>query len=228
MADLRHKVVADVGCGGGIYLRPLASLPQAKVIGLDFSEVSLASARAYCLGIPNIELVNASAVATGLRAGSVDLVVERALIHHFRSLTENFLEIVRVLRSGGLFWIQDRTVDDVLLEPSDSNIRAYYLQYFPHVRDIEIARRWSDDDVRSYLSQAGFTDIRSMKIFETRKVFESFQDLREEIVSRRGRSILHALDDDELSWLAEKIGCQIKSWPVRERDRWTVWLAKSP
>jgi len=39
------------------------------------------------------------------------------------------------------------------------------------------------------------------------------------------RSILHALNDNELSALADDVAGQITHWPVVEKDRWTIWAA---
>jgi hypothetical protein len=43
----------------------------------------------------------------------------------------------------------------------------------------------------------------AQKIHELRKVFPSPEELREEIVTRRGRSILHGLADQKLEQLAD-------------------------
>jgi ubiquinone/menaquinone biosynthesis C-methylase UbiE len=222
------KVVADVGCGGGLYAQALARLRAKLVIGIDFSAVSLASAARLCAGIPHVQFVRSTATATALKDDSVDVVVERALIHHFKSLAENFAEVRRILVPGGVFWLQDRTIADVLLAASPEHIRGYYLQYLPQLREIEVARRRHETVITSALEAAGFVEVRARRLVEARKTFNSFAELKDEIVTRRGRSILHALTDAELERLADRIGENITVWPVRERDTWTVWTSAAP
>jgi ubiquinone/menaquinone biosynthesis C-methylase UbiE len=198
------------------------------VIGVDFSSVSLASAAEYCGDLPVVRFLLSSATDIALREGSIDVVVERALIHHLDSLTANFAEIRRILKPRGLVWIQDRTIDDVLLPASQEHIRGYYLQYYPKLRAIEVNRRRHEKAVAGALREAGFVDVTTRKLIELRKSFQDLEALRDEILSRRGRSILHAVSDGELEELAALIGKSITHWPVHERDRWTVWTAVRP
>jgi ubiquinone/menaquinone biosynthesis C-methylase UbiE len=221
-------IIADVGCGGGIYTRAVTIVRPDIVIGVDFSSVSLASAAEYCGDLPVVRFLLSSATDIALREGSIDVVVERALIHHLDSLTANFAEIRRILKPRGLVWIQDRTIDDVLLPASQEHIRGYYLQYYPKLRAIEVNRRRHEKAVAGALREAGFVDVTTRKLIELRKSFQDLEALRDEILSRRGRSILHAVSDGELEELAALIGKSITHWPVHERDRWTVWTAVRP
>ena len=218
--------VADVGCGGGIYTKAIAGLQPAWVLGIDSSRLSLDSARQYCANVPNVDFLETDAEALAVPDEVFDNVVERALIHHFVSLDRNFREVSRVLKPHGTLWLQDRTVEDALQPPSEEHIRGFYLVFSEELRNTEIERRRRDEDVVGALHSAGFRDVRSEKVLELRKVFQSPEELREEILTRRGRSILHGLDDKELEQLANFVLGQFKNWPVHERDTWTVWVAK--
>ena len=44
-------------------------------------------------------------------------------------------------------------------------------------------------------------------------------------MTRRGRSILHGLDDPKLEQLADFVLDQLDNWPVYA-DIWTVWVAE--
>lgn len=219
------KVLADIGCGGGIYTRAMAETDPAFVVGVDSSSVSLRSARQYLAGVGHVGLVLTDAERLAIRSDALDVIVERALIHHMPTLDTVFAEALRVLRPSGVLWVQDRTVEDALLPASQEHIRGYYMVFDQRLRNTEIERRRTEHEVTAELLSAGFATATSMKIQELRKVFRTPDDLADEILTRRGRSILHKLDDRRLSELADYVVGQITEWPVRERDTWTVWIA---
>jgi ubiquinone/menaquinone biosynthesis C-methylase UbiE len=224
----RGRCIADLGCGGGIYTKAIASLQPAWVIGIDSSQLSLDSAREYCKGTSNVEFMTGDAEALAVSDEAFDNIVERALIHHFASLENNFREAFRVLKPHGTLWVQDRTVEDALQPPSEEHIRGYYMTFDEKLRNMEIERRRHAEEIDNALRAVGFQDVRREKIYEVRKVYQSQEDLRDEILTRRGRSILHALNDRELGDLADFVLSQFsaRDWPVHERDVWTVWLSK--
>jgi ubiquinone/menaquinone biosynthesis C-methylase UbiE len=222
----RGRRIADVGCGGGIYTKAIACLQPAWVLGIDSSRLSLDSARQYCAGVPNVGFLRTDAEALAVPDRVFDNVVERALIHHFVSLDRNFHEVLRVLKPHGTLWLQDRTVEDALQPPSEEHLRGFYMIFDERLRNTEIERRRHGEDIVGALRSLGFRDIWSEKVHELRKVYQSPEELREEIVTRRGRSILHGLDDQELEQLADFVLGQISNWPVHERDTWTVWVAE--
>ena len=80
----------DVGCGGGIYSKALADMGVDSVTGVDFSEKILEGAKENCKDYRNLSLRYGSAYDTGLNSGDVDLVLERALIHHLDELQHAF------------------------------------------------------------------------------------------------------------------------------------------
>lgn len=222
----RGRRIADVGCGGGIYTRAIACLGPAWVLGIDSAQLQLDSARQYCAGVPNVGFLATDAEVLAVPDESFDNVVERALIHHFVALDRNFREVFRVLKPHGTLWLQDRTVEDALLPPSEEHIRGFYMTFDEKLRNTEIERRRRAEDIEGVLRSVGFRYVWSQKVHELRKVFQSPEELREEIMSRRGRSLLHGLDDQELERLADFVLSQLNNWPVHERDTWTVWVAE--
>jgi SAM-dependent methyltransferase len=94
--------VADLGCGTGISTRLFAARGLA-VVGIDPNEAMLAHARRE--GGP-ARYARGEAAASGLAAGSVDLVISGQAFHWFE-LGPTFREIARILRPGGrcaAFW----------------------------------------------------------------------------------------------------------------------------
>lgn len=106
LGDVVGKTVLDLGCGSGENLVPLASR-GARVIGIDISQDLIALSRrrlsAYAV---DASLRVGSAYATGLPAGSVDVVFSMALLHHL-DLPSVRAEVDRILCPGGLFIIRE-------------------------------------------------------------------------------------------------------------------------
>ena len=232
LVDLSGKVVADLGCGGGIYTRALAILGATHVIGIDSSEVMLTTA---CRDTHNerVNYVLGDACATGLSADSFDVLLERAVIHHIQPQDQpaNLAETQRLLKSGGLVIMQDRTAEDCLLPGSATHIRGYFFERYPKLRDREVARRPERDRLLAMMRNASFEQVEARSFWETRHRYENFAQLAQNLSARSGRSILHDLDDVELTNLIAYIRLQIgghEDQEIIEQDRWTIWTGRKP
>lgn len=225
--DPNGKRIADIGCGGGIYSLMWHALGAREVTGIDFSEqmVDRAGEQAAC--VPGVSFRQGDATATGLPSASVDVVFQRALIHHLESYEACFAEARRLLGPGGRLIIQDRTPADVQLPGSSEHIRGYFFERFPRLLDVEIGRRPTDVAVQRALQAAGFGKMESSTLWEIRKTHESIEQLEEDLAARTGRSILHELSDAELgeliSYIAERLPANDT---IVEKDRWTLWSAE--
>ncbi|AHV98304.1 class I SAM-dependent methyltransferase [Paenibacillus sabinae] len=223
---LQGKRVLDLGCGGGIYTKELAQSGAVYVTGMDFSAEMLDGAAENCRDIPNIAFAQGSALDTGLKDGQYDMLLERALIHHIKDLAACFREAHRVLKAGGTFIIQDRTPEDCSLAGSPSHIRGYFFEKYPKLLEHEIQRRHYSHDVIDALRQNGFRLITELSFWETRRSYEDFGQLRQDLLGRTGRSLLFELTDDELSELVDFIGQKLTgARPIHEQDRWSIWIA---
>lgn len=106
-----YRRIVDLGCGFGKSTWPLKrAFPGAEVIGVDLSGpcVQLAATRAGEQGLA-IRFRQAAADATGLEAGSVDLVTSTMFIHEvpLPVLGSVFAEAARLLAPGGLLRFLD-------------------------------------------------------------------------------------------------------------------------
>ncbi|MEK2479158.1 class I SAM-dependent methyltransferase [Streptomyces noursei] len=218
--------VADVGCGGGVYCTAWLELGAAEVTGIDFSAVMLSAAREHCGRRPGLSFRQGEAYATGLPDSSADIVFQRALIHHLDDLGACFREARRVLAPGGRLVVQDRTVDDVLQPGSAEHVRGYFFEKFPFLVDVERRRRPSGTEVEAAMRAAGFGDVRSVPLAELRREYAGADEVRDDVLARTGRSILHELSDDQLAELADYLTDRLRSVAgIREVDHWTVWVA---
>ncbi|WP_078427652.1 class I SAM-dependent methyltransferase [Alkalihalobacterium alkalinitrilicum] len=220
------SVALEVGCGGGIYCKALSEMGVNFVTGVDFSDAMLEGARENCKDYPNISFKNGSAFQTGVESNHYDLLLERALIHHINDLRSCFAEGNRVLKDGGYYIVQDRTPEDCLLVGSDRHIRGYFFELFPKLKEKELNRRHKSQLVIETLKKVGFNNIEEMKLWETRKVYDTKEQLLQDLSERTGRSILHELDNVELNRLVNHIDHSLPTdGKIVERDRWTIWKA---
>ena len=221
--------IADIGCGGGIYSRAWLALGASEVIGIDSSPNMISTAEENCIGLEGVSFRVGDATNTGLPDNSVDVVFQRALIHHLTDLHACLEEAIRILKPGGQVIIQDRTPADISLPGSSEHVRGYFFECFPQLLKVESARRRTDEVVLSELHAVGLEHAESLTVWETRKVHPSKQELLEDIRQRKGRSILHELNDREIESLVSFIGERLDDFgEVVEKDRWTIWNATKP
>ena len=99
----RHRTIVDLACGDGFLLEVIREQQgtDARLVGVDMSgaELSLAARR---LG-PDVRLVEADAVQTGIPAASQDAVVSHMAFMLMPDVAAVLTEIARILRPGGLF-----------------------------------------------------------------------------------------------------------------------------
>ena len=221
------KDVIDIGCGGGIYSFAFAALGARSVIGIDQSRQYIDEAKQRVSPSDAITFCSGTAEDTQLPEGSADIVFERAVIHHMteEQKARNAAGARRLLRDGGLFAVQDRTIEDVQSSDPQHWIRATLLDAFPRLLDSERRRRPSKERYRNLLIGAGFGEVQELQYDEVRQRYVSFDQLRSEILLRKGKSILFELSDAELELYCRRLEEKVTDRPLIERDPWTVWLA---
>jgi ubiquinone/menaquinone biosynthesis C-methylase UbiE len=221
------KDVVDIGCGGGIYSYGFAAIGARSVTGIDSSNQYIDEANVGLSQSDAISFMSGNALSTSLQGDCADIVFERALIHHLTEpeMAANAAEAKRLLRSGGLFVVQDRTIEDVESSDPQHWIRATLFETFPRLVDFERARRPSRQRYARLLVDSGFKAVREVAYEEVRKTYSSFAQLRDEVLSRKGKSILFELSDVELEGYCARLREKAANLPLVERDPWTVWLA---
>ena len=228
IVDPTGKRVADIGCGGGIYSLAWRALGAREVMGVDFSEAMVAAAREQADGLAHISFRQGDAAATGLPSAALDIVFQRALIHHLRSFEPCFAEARRLLVPGGRLIIQDRTPADIQVAGSPEHMRGYFFERFPRLLAVELGRRPTDAAVQDALRVTGFSAVETVTLWEVRRTYDSREELSRDLAARTGRSILHELSNPEIEDLIAYIDERIPTvGPIVEKDRWTLWSANA-
>ncbi len=101
--------IAELGCGGGRNAGELLKrYPQAKISALDYSEISVAKARA-CNKIAIAEgrcaVIQGNVAALPFWDEAFDLATAFETVYFWPGLENCFAEVYRVLRPGGTFMI---------------------------------------------------------------------------------------------------------------------------
>ena len=146
--------VLDCGCGGGANIkRLLKKCPEGIVKGIDYSPVSVEKSKK----------VNEAAIAEGRCAvlqGSVadmvfagnwfDAVTAFETVYFWPELAQNFREVYRVLKPGGIFFICNEANGETTKDDKWTQI-------------IDGMTIYTDTDLKVYLEQAGFCQLQSHK-----------------------------------------------------------------
>lgn len=105
-ADLRNKVVLDIGCGFGWFKMFALKKKVKKIVGTEISEQDLKTAKRY-LRDKRLTLSVADATDLPFPDRCFDSVVSWEVIEHIPVNTESkmFSEVCRVLKPGGRFYL---------------------------------------------------------------------------------------------------------------------------
>lgn len=171
-----NAVGLDLGCGTGLMMKEIAPKVK-KIIGIDLSSGMIKKATDNLKGIDNIELINGDFVSeiVKLEAASFDFIVSSLAICHIGELEVLFLEINRVLKSGGVF-----IFDDIISKLN----KSFTLKHTDYLGDYsqkgQIWQRRTKEDYIKLLENVGFkiTEIKETQIDETAEKFLAPEDYK--------------------------------------------------
>ena len=146
--------VLDCGCGGGANMkRLLKKCPQGIVRGVDYSAVSVEKAR-------NLNRTAIQKGRCGVWQSSVehiifekdwfDAVTAFETVYFWPELAQNFREVYRVLKPGGVFFICNEANGETTKDDKWTQI-------------IDGMAIYTDTALKEYLEKAGFCQIQSHK-----------------------------------------------------------------
>jgi SAM-dependent methyltransferase len=117
----RPQLVVDLGSGTGLSSRAWADRAD-RVVGVEANPAMLTQARATT-SVANVTFVEAYADATGLEAGSADIVT-CAQSFHWMDPAAVLPEVARLLRPGGVFGAYDYDIVPVIEPQVDAAFAA--------------------------------------------------------------------------------------------------------
>jgi ubiquinone/menaquinone biosynthesis C-methylase UbiE len=120
------KVVADIGCGGGMDLLLAAKSvgPRGRAIGIDMTESMMKTAvkAARMAGLENVDVRLGDAMSLPLDTESIDVVISNGVFNLTPDKAAAYGEVFRVLKPGGRFLYADIVVASELSESIRGNI----------------------------------------------------------------------------------------------------------
>ena len=152
----KRDTVLDVGCGGGVTVRKLATLAaEGKVYGIDHSEHSVAVARRtnrQGIAEGRVEIRQASVSGLPFSDGLLDLVTAVETHYFWPDLPADMREVLRVLKPGGTLVIM-----------AEAYKGGEHDERLQRVAELTKMVFLTADEHRELFSNAGYSDVRVME-----------------------------------------------------------------
>jgi ubiquinone/menaquinone biosynthesis C-methylase UbiE len=159
--DLRGKVVVDIGCGDGAFVRALAGA-GADALGIEVSEDAVARARA---NDPDHRYELGGAERLPLADQSVDVATLMRSLHHVPDPSSAFPELQRVVRE--YVWIA---------EPLPEG------DFFELIRPVDDETEVRANAQRAIAEQQGFDRVETVE-YDVTLTIPTFEALRDRILA---------------------------------------------
>ena len=144
----------DIGCGGGANVKKLlVKTPYGKVIGIDYSEVSvIKSSKINKAEIENkhCEILQGNVMKLPFRKETFDIITAFETIYFWPDINEAFKQVYRVLKVSGTFMICNESNGENSKEEKWTKI-------------IQGMKIYNAEQIKKSLEDAGFTDIKIHK-----------------------------------------------------------------
>lgn len=183
--NLSSKTVLDAGCGGGRYSAAWKQLGAKTVTGVDFSEIGINSAKERLKSVDlDVNYQIEDVVNLSFENNSFDIVFSNGVLHHTRDCQSGVLEIVRVLKEGGMGWlylienpggyfwdiieilrivmkdVDNETAREALKLLNVPTNRIFYI--LDHIM-VPINLRWTDEEIQEVLKEGGAKNIQRLE-----------------------------------------------------------------
>lgn len=103
LAPRAGESILEVGCGSGLFIKEVAEVvgPSGRAHAIDLSEDQVATARANCKDLPNVELQVGTALALPYPSSFFDAVASIQVLEYIEQVDQALVELHRVLKPGG-------------------------------------------------------------------------------------------------------------------------------
>jgi demethylmenaquinone methyltransferase/2-methoxy-6-polyprenyl-1,4-benzoquinol methylase len=157
--------ILDVASGtGDIALLLAKAMPQAQVVGLDFSKSMLDVARGRASKLPNganVSFMQGNALELPFEDGSFDVVTISFGLRNMANYRRSIEEMVRVLRSGGTMLCLEASYPTMpLIKPV---FRLYFKHVMPMLAGVVVRKpaeyRWLNDSTEAFLTKRQLVEL---------------------------------------------------------------------
>lgn len=103
-----NPIILDVGCGPGLLTKEFVLRSRAfSVTGIDISRVAIGMAKKNCKEFSNASFMAGNVDHLPFPSDSFDIVVCKDTLHHFSDPKKAMREMLRVVKKGGMVYVQD-------------------------------------------------------------------------------------------------------------------------
>lgn len=152
-----EDVCLDIGCGGGANVRKLLEKsPYGRVVGIDYSEISVEKSRKINkAGIESkrCEILQGDVMKLPFRDKTFDVITAFETIYFWPNISEAFKKIYKILKIGGTFMICNESNGE---NPKNEK----------WTKIIQGMKIYNSEQIEKSLENAGF---RGVKVDKTKK-----------------------------------------------------------
>lgn len=147
----KNDACLDVGCGGGANVRRLLEKSGGRVVGLDYSSVSVEKSRRLnraAIDAGRCEILHGDVMALPFPPQSFDVVTAFETVYFWPDIARAFAQIYAVLKLGGVFMICNESSGE-----TDKNEKW--------TKIIGGMRIYKKSQLEPALIEAGFSSVKS-------------------------------------------------------------------
>lgn len=204
--------ILEVGCGSGNYYEAIATMTNARVVGIDPSSAMIGQ---LLERLPAAETNVASGEVIPYPDSSFDMVFSIDVIHHLDDRDAYFAEAMRVLRHRGLMITATDSEDDIVRRVP---LSSHFPETIPHER-----RRYpAITAIREAMEQSGFNLLSNEQI-ERSTPLTDISPFR-----NKAFSVLHLISDEEHRRGMERLEADLANGSIEARSLYTLVIGKKP
>ena len=142
--------ILDVGCGGGVNEKRFLRMTDAKVVGLDYAELSVersSELNRSAIDEGRCEIIQGSVSDIPFKDSTFDIVTAFETVYFWPDFVNDLKEIRRVLKDNGKIFIANEAL------PNEFDERQR------HIVDLLEMKIYSQGELEDSLEKAGFGEI---------------------------------------------------------------------